>query len=176
VPAANEDPTGIAIAQLCECNLDELRHRWADLYGMAPTPRTSRDLLIRGVAFRIQEEAHGGLGKASRRQVLKLAEVLRDGGTLPASQGQTFRLGTKLIREWKGRVHEVVITGDGYTWDGKRYRSLTQVARLITGTHWSGPRFFGLESQRQAATTFATKRARAGNTPGRRTGVDGSDG
>jgi hypothetical protein len=176
VPATKEDTIGAAIAQLCECDLDELRDRWAGFYGMAPTPRISRDILIRGVAFRIQEEAHNGLGKASRRQVLKLAEVLRDGGTLPASQGQTFRLGTKLIREWKGRVHEVVITADGYTLDGKRYRSLTQVARLITGTHWSGPRFFGLESQRQAAATFATKRARSGTTLGRRTGVDGSDG
>jgi hypothetical protein len=176
VPVANEVTVGATIAQLCECSLDELRDRWGSLYGMVPTPRISRDLLIRGIAYRIQEEAHGGLGKSSRRQVLKLAEVLRDGGTLPASQGQTFRLGTKLIREWKGRVHDVVITADGYTWDGKSYRSLTQVAGLITGTHWSGPRFFGFESQRQAATTFATKRARGGTTPGRRTGVDGSDG
>jgi hypothetical protein len=144
------------IADLAALGTDDLRRRWAELYRVAPASRISRDVLVRGVAFRIQEDAHGGLGKSCRRQLKRLAETLRDEGAIPMTQGQTFKLGTKLIREWKGKVHEVVIAGDGYEWGGKRYRSLSQVARSITGTRWSGPRFFGLATERQAAVSMVT--------------------
>ena len=144
------------IADLAALSTDHLRQRWTELYRVAPAPRISRDLLIRGVAFRIQEEAHRGLGKSHRRQLQRLAETLRDGGAIPAAQGQSFKAGTKLVREWKGKVHEVLIADDGYVWAGKRYRSLSQIARSITGTRWSGPRFFGLESEQQAAASIAT--------------------
>lgn len=130
---------------------DELRQRWAEFFGMAPSPRISRELLIRAVAHRMQEEAHGGLGKACRRQLARLAETLREGGSIPMSQTQSFKPGTKLIREWKGKVHEVVIAGGSYIWAGQHYRSLSQIARAITGTRWSGPRFFGLEAGQGAA-------------------------
>jgi len=144
------------ISDLAALSTDDLRQRWTELYCVAPTPRISRDVLIRGAAYRIQEEAHGGLGKSCRRQLKRLAETLQDEGAIPATQGQTFKLGTKLIREWKGKVHEVVIAGDGYEWAGNRYRSLSQIARSITGTRWSGPRFFGLEAEKQAATSMVT--------------------
>jgi hypothetical protein len=144
------------IADLAALDTDDLRQRWTELYRLAPTLRISRDVLIRGVAFRIQEETHGGLGKSCRRQLKRLAETLRDEGAIPTTQGQTFKLGTKLIREWKGKVHEVVIAGNGYEWGGKRYRSLSQVARSITGTRWSGPRFFGLATEKQAAVSMVT--------------------
>ena len=158
---ANAQAAG-EVSELASLDTDVLRQRWAALYGMAPAPRISRDVLIRGVAYRIQEEAHGGLSKSCRRQLQRLAGALRDGGTIPASQGRSFKLGTKLIREWKGKVHEVVIMGDSYMWAGRHYRSLSQIARSITGTRWSGPRFFGLETEKQAAATLATKRARIG--------------
>ena len=148
------------VNNLAGLDTNVLRQRWFELFGTAPAPRISRDVLIRGVAFRIQEEAHGGLDKSCRRQLYRMAEVLRDGGSIPVSQGQSFKLGTKLIREWKGKVHEVVIAGDGYVWAGKRYRSLSQIARSITGTRWSGPRFFGVETEKQTATTLTAKSAR----------------
>jgi hypothetical protein len=121
--------------------------------GRNPTPH----FLIRGVAYRIQEEAHGGLGKVCRRWLQRLAESLRDGGLMSASQGQWFKPGTKLIREWKGKVHEVVIAGDTFIWAGKHYRSLSQIARAITGTRWSGPRFFGLEAGHGVGQRAASK-------------------
>ena len=130
---------------------DLLRQRWTEFYGMAPSPRISRELLIRGVVHRMQEEAHGELGKACRRQLARLAETLREGGSISISQTQSFKPGTKLIREWKGKVHEVVIAGGTYIWAGQHYRSLSQIARAITGTRWSGPRFFGLEAGQVAA-------------------------
>ena len=130
---------------------DELRQRWAEFYGMAPSPRISRELLIRAVAHRMQEEAHGGLGKPCRRQLARLAVTLGEGGSLEVTQARSFKPGTKLIREWKGKVHEVVIAGGTYIWAGQHYRSLSQIARAITGTRWSGPRFFGLEAGQRAA-------------------------
>lgn len=135
------------IADLTGLDTDTLRQRWTQLYGLAPLPRISRDVLIRGVAFRMQEEAHGGTSKSCRRELQRLAHALRDGGGISASQSHAFKPGTKLIREWQGKVHEVVIAGDTYIWAGKHYRSLSQIARSITGTRWSGPRFFGLEAK-----------------------------
>jgi len=125
---------------------DVLRQRWAGFYGMAPSPRISRELLIRALAHRMQEHAHGGLGKSYQRQLARLAETLREGGSIAVSQTHSFKPGTKLIREWKGKIHEVVIAGGTYIWAGQHYRSLSQIARAITGTRWSGPRFFGLEA------------------------------
>ncbi len=130
---------------------DVLRQRWAEFYGMAPSPRISRELLIRAVAHRMQEEANGALGKACRRQLARLVETLGEGGSIEGTQFRSFKPGTKLIREWKGKVHEVVIAGGTYIWAGQHYRSLSQIARAITGTRWSGPRFFGLEAGQGAA-------------------------
>lgn len=125
---------------------DELRQRWSKFFGMAASPRISRELLIRAVAYRMQEGVHGGLGKSCRRQLMRLGETLGAGGSLEGAQSRSFKPGTKLIREWKGKVHEVVIAGDTYIWAGQHYRSLSQIARAIMGTRWSGPRFFGLEA------------------------------
>ena len=130
---------------------DVLRQRWAEFYGMAPSQRISRELLIRAVAHRMQEEAHGILSKSCRRQLARLAETLVAVGSIEMTQSRSFKPGTKLIREWKGNVHEVVIAGGTYIWAGQHYRSLSQIARAITGTRWSGPRFFGLEAGQGAA-------------------------
>ena len=130
---------------------DELRQRWTELFGVAPSPRISRELLVRAVAHRMQEEAHGSLGKSCRRQLARLAKTLGEGGSIDVPQTRSFKPGTKLIREWQGKVHEVVIAGGTYIWAGQHYRSLSQIARAITGTRWSGPRFFGLEGGQGAA-------------------------
>jgi spermidine synthase len=110
-------------------------------------PRISKTLLIRGIAYRLQEEASTGLSKLTRRRFKQLAKALRDRGTLQ-QQTPALKAGTKFIREWKGRVHEVVVAADSYIYAGKHYRSLSQIARTITGTNWSGPRFFGVEAAR----------------------------
>lgn len=165
-------PNGLLAAELKELgglSTDALRQRWTKLFGMAPSPRISRDVLIRGTAYRIQEQAYGGLGKACRRQMQSLADTLREGGSIPVTQGQSFKPGTKLIREWKGKVHEVVIAGDTYIWTGKHYRSLSQIARAITGTRWSGPRFFGLEAGQGTEQLGASKSITAPAAKGSKT-------
>ena len=125
---------------------EELRERWTKHFGMAPSPRISRELLVRAVAYRLQEEAHDSLSTSCRRQLARLAKTLGEGGSIEGAHTRSFKPGTKLIREWKGKVHEVVIAGGTYIWAGQHYRSLSQIARAITGTRWSGPRFFGLEA------------------------------
>jgi hypothetical protein len=147
-------PNALLAAELKELRglgTDELRQRWTVLFGIPPSPRISRELLIRAVAYRMQEEAGGGLSKSCRRQLARLAVTLGEGGSLEVSPTRSFKPGTKLIREWKGKVHEVVIAGGTYIWAGRHYRSLSQIARAITGTRWSGPRFFGVEAGRGAA-------------------------
>ncbi len=116
------------------------------MFGMEPAARLSRDLLIRGIAFRLQEQAYGGLSKSATRQLVGYAKEIRGSGAVNVTSGVVAKAGTKLIREWKGRIHEVTVLGDTFSWGGKEYGSLSEIARAITGTRWSGPRFFGLET------------------------------
>lgn len=122
----------------------ELRSEWRRLHSMQPPKSLSRDLMLRGITYKIQERAFGGLSKSVRRRL--------SGAALEASQGVTrkaapalVKSGTRLVREWNGQTHTVLVHADGVEWRGKRYRSLSVVAREITGAHWSGPRFFGLD-------------------------------
>jgi len=123
---------------------DELKKRWAELYGTPCPVRISRVLLIRALAYRMQENVYGGLDKTTRRRLDKAAAALAAGKPLtpPAPK---FKPGTRLLREWQGAVHEVMILEKGVQYREKTWPSLSAVAREITGTRWSGPRFFGLK-------------------------------
>ena len=139
-----------AVAELETMSKDELRQRWKANIKAAPPPRASREFLERSLAYRIQEQALGRLPPRVRKQLDRLTrEFERDPGFAPAPT-QTVKPGTRLVREWKGEVHEIEILEKGYSWQGVRYGSLSKVAREITGTRWSGPAFFGLKKpQRQ---------------------------
>lgn len=126
--------------------MTELRAQWRQFCGTEP-PRLSRDLLIRALAYRLQERAQGGLSRASIRRLAELAREAQD-GTEPPHSTSPLRPGATLVREWRGRTHLVTVTQTGFEYAGSRYGSLTQIARLITGAHWSGPRFFGLRRHR----------------------------
>src|SRR3954470_9595274 len=107
--------------------------------------RLSRDLLVRALAYRVQERAMGGLSRASLKRLRELADNSEVLGS-PPDQAASLRPGAKLVREWHGRTHVVLVTDTGFHYAGSSYKSLTQIAKLITGAHWSGPRFFGLTS------------------------------
>jgi hypothetical protein len=126
-------------------SLDELRHEWRRLYRSEP-PRISRDLLIRGSGYRLQEIQHGGLGKTTRRKLKTLAKMFRATGRVAPDPGLSLKPGARLVREWHGRTHTVTVTEEGFEYAGMSYPSLTKVAKRITGAHWSGPRFFGLKA------------------------------
>jgi hypothetical protein len=92
------------------------------------------------LAFRIQELAHGGLKPETKAKLREVTGYLNPEGQ---KARQSFRAGTRSVREWKGKVHEVLITSDGFEYQGETYKSLSPIACRITGTHWSGPAFFG---------------------------------
>jgi len=124
-------------------SLDELRREWRRLYHRDP-PKVSRDLLIRGIGYRLQEIQHGGLGKSTLRKLKTLAKMFRIEGRVAPDPGLRLKPGVRLVREWHGRTHTVTVREDGFEYAGMTYPSLTKIAHKITGTHWSGPRFFGL--------------------------------
>ena len=134
------------LAALSDLTAEQLRGEWRRAY-RSQSPRLSRDLLVRMVAYRIQELACGALSKASQRQLLAATKELESNGYVVPDAGTRLKPGTKLIREWHGRTHTVTVAEDGFEYAGKAYTSLTKIAQAITGAHWSGPRFFGLGHQ-----------------------------
>ncbi len=126
-------------------SLDEPRREWRRLYRSEP-PRISRDLLMRGIGYRLQEIQHGGLGKTTRRKLKTLAKMFRATGRVAPDPGLSLKPGARLVREWHGRTHTVTVAEDGFEYAGTTYPSLTKIAKKITGAHWSGPRFFGLKA------------------------------
>ncbi len=114
----------------------------------------ARDLLVLGVAWKIQEQAYGGLGAATKRRLTDLAKTMEQDGDLARSRVARLKPGAKLIREWRGETHTVAVLEDGFEWQGKRRRSLSVIAKLITGAHWSGPRFFGLNGKAEAGVAI----------------------
>ncbi len=131
------------LARLETLDLSAMRQEWRRLYRAEP-PRLSRDLMTRALGYRIQEIAFGGLSKATLRRLASLAAEFESDGRIATPAQPRIKPGARLVREWHGRTHAVVVTEDGFEFEGKLHRSLTSIAREITGAAWSGPRFFGL--------------------------------
>ena len=122
----------------------ELRVEWRRLYRALPPKRIARELLLLGVAWKVQEQALGGLGAAMKRILAGLTATLERDGDVKRNRVVQLKPGAKLLREWHGKTHTVLVLDEGFEWRGKRWRSLTTIAKAISGAHWSGPRFFGL--------------------------------
>jgi hypothetical protein len=137
------------IDELQEATSDNLKQRWRALYGTQAPRRISRDLLVRALAYRIQEKALGGLKPSTRRLLAKVATDASARRPIQVAPEFSLKPGTVLLREWHGRQHQVIVRANGIVFNGKRYKSLSQVAYRITGTKWSGPLFFGLKTNRQ---------------------------
>jgi len=132
------------LAALSTCPYDDLRAEWRRLYRNNPPKKIRRDLLELGAAWKLQERALGGVSPVLKRRLAGLAESLTINGDLAKARIVSLRPGARLVREWHGDVHEIVVLEKGFQWRGERWRSLTAIAHAITGAHWSGPRFFGL--------------------------------
>ena len=136
-----------ALVRLSEVTIFELRGEWRRLHRMPPPMRLSRDLLIRGIIYKLQERAYGGLSMATARKLERASADPLGRGAAKPTPSVSLRPGTRLVREWRGVTHTALIHADGIEWRGQRYRSLSVVARKITGARWSSPRFFGLRRQ-----------------------------
>ncbi len=134
------------IADLSKAGIADLRERWKTLFGKEPLGHIGRSLMIRTIAYRLQEMAFGGL-KPSTQRVLDRIGVSRSEAALEPTPKRRASAGTVLIRQWQGVSHRVTVLDHDVVYRGRRYKSLSEVARTITGTHWSGPLFFGLRSR-----------------------------
>jgi hypothetical protein len=139
-----------ALVELETLSKENLWERYRQHYEQLPPPRLRRELALRAVAHRIQEEARGGPDPALRRRLARPAEELRRTGRIAVGARPPVKPGTRLLREWNGGTHCVTVTHDGFEYRGARYRSLSKIARTITGTRWSGPAFFGLKGRERS--------------------------
>ena len=151
-PTPSEDPerhapssdTGRAIADLETAPRTVLADRWRTLYRLDPPKGVGRRFLIGAIAHALQMKDAGRSTRGVRRRLERLVEARSSAATTRTTASQQLRPGARLIREWNGLTHTVEVVEDGYVWNGDRHRSLSAIARAITGTRWSGPRFFGL--------------------------------
>ena len=129
------------LARIASLTIDQLRGEWRERIGLDPPPALTKDLIARVLSHRLQEKVVGGLPPRIRKAMTALAE----GDSLPL---QRIKVGSVLVREHEGKLHEAYVVPDGFSWQGKIYASLSTIACKITGTKWNGPRFFGLRDKR----------------------------
>jgi hypothetical protein len=116
----------VAIAGLSKARIEELRERWKELYGKAPSGQIGRSFLIRAIAYRLQEQAFGGLKPATERLLFRIAEETAAGSLPKKPQRREAQTGTILVREWQGKAHRVTVLDEGVAFNGERYRSLSR--------------------------------------------------
>ena len=132
------------LAALAAMSPAEVQANWIRTFRTTP-PAVGHRLLALAIAHRWQEQALGGLSSRHKRELARLGERFAKTGEIDADAGSMLKVGTRLVREWHGQVHQVLICERGYEYRDRSYGSLSQIAREITGTSWSGPRFFGLK-------------------------------
>jgi hypothetical protein len=138
------------VASLPALDAVALRQRWKALFGADPSPRVGRSLMVSAISCRIQERALGGLKPATQRLLDRIVEG-RSEVALERIPKRRTSAGTVLIREWRGVSHRVIVLDNDVVYRKRRYKSLSEVARAITGTRWSGPLFFGLTGRAKEA-------------------------
>ena len=149
--ALNVDIEGLGLRSRAE-----LRALWTQVLAEKPPPCLGRDVLALGIAHAMQERRYGGLTKAVSKELDRLlAQALGETASDPPPRPTSPlpRTGTVLVREWQGTTHHVTIVNDGFLWNGHTHRSLSGIARAITGTKWSGPRFFGMREVNKTLET-----------------------
>jgi len=132
---------------LAKLNKPELCGLWQQLFKREPPLKMRKQLIRRVIAYRLQEQEFGGLNGTQLRRLRQLASALEANPNATVSSRPPIKPGTRLVREWKQQVHTVEVDAEGYQYKGARYESLSEIARLITGTRWSGPLFFGLKAK-----------------------------
>jgi hypothetical protein len=155
---SERDPQKLAsqLDRLHKLNPEELCEQWQNMFGADPPPKLRSSLLVQGIAYRLQEKALGGaqacdfaVARANRRRCAAHRQVSI------APEKISVSAGTVMIREWHGKKHQVTVLKDGFLYRAKRFHSLSQIARTITGSRWSGPLFFGLKSSRKEQSSEA---------------------
>jgi hypothetical protein len=141
------------LSRLSSLETSDLRNFWLELFGERPHPKLRRELLIPILSYRLQEKVLGGLRPSTARRLRTIVDELASGKKRIRNNYPGPRAGTRMVRQWRSKLHEVITLESGFMYDGQKYRSLSEIARAITGTRWSGPAFFGFKkrSSREAA-------------------------
>ena len=138
---------GLTVDQLDPARI---REQWVEVTRTPPPRYVSRTLLMRMLADRIQAAKYGGISAELKRRLLKIASAINKGEPVPDLPARKLKPGTVLVRDWQGARHQVMVLDAGFAFDGQAFGSLSEIARRITGTRWSGPAFFGLNARRRA--------------------------
>lgn len=143
-----EFPADVAaqLKALQAMSASQLRGLWQTTFGEPHPVSVHQGFLLRALAYHFQEKAYGGLSASLRRRLLAYAQEVKLKGHIASLARAKIKPGTRLVREWRGDTHVVTAHEAEFEYGGKRYRSLSEIARAITGTRWSGPAFFGLKS------------------------------
>jgi hypothetical protein len=136
------------LVKLPQLDKTELSKLWRKFFHRDPPDAMRKDLMVRVIGHRLQEEAFGGLSAASVRRLRELFKTFEANPEANLSSRPPIKPGTRLVRQWQQQVHVVDVEERGYAYKGVLYESLSEVARLITGTRWSGPLFFGLKERK----------------------------
>ena len=132
------------LSELEALERSDLQALWQRLFKQPAPPKMHKQVMMALLAYRLQERHEGGLSNAALVQLRRARDAVRDGGRYKPSKAQAYKPGTRIIRRWGREVHEVTVLERGYDYRGQVYRSLSQIAREITGVRWNGPAFFGL--------------------------------
>jgi hypothetical protein len=146
------------VADIAAMNVEQLRARWRETHGECPPRGLSKDLIARALSYQIQEAVLGGLSP----EALRTLRVTASG----AEPQRKIKIGSVLVREFGGVLHELVVVPGGFLWQGRTYDSLSTIAKEITGTKWNGPRFFGLRDRRETLAELNAAPAEIGKVDG----------
>jgi hypothetical protein len=152
------DRLAIQLESLPSMSKAALSALWRRLFQSPPPNRLRRQLIVRILSYKIQEQAFRGLSSGAGQRLRLMARALEKDPAAEISTAPAFKPGTRLIRQWRDQTHVVTVKERGYEYQGSHYQSLSEVARLITGTRWSGPLFFGLKSS--PSKTLASPRSK----------------
>jgi DUF2924 family protein len=152
----------IEIARLSDLDLAELKRRWLKFYACPVPNYFRREHIIRAIAYKMQTEAYGDLKPSTRRILRNIVDAVRAGNEEGIGIVPRIKPGTKLVRTWQDKTYIVMALDEGFEWQGTRYRSLSEVARAITGTRWNGLVFFGVKA-RPASNKNALKHRKSAN-------------
>jgi Protein of unknown function (DUF2924) len=120
---------------------------WSENFNQTPPQTLRKELMVPILAYRMQEREFGGLSHCARHRLQEITSSLKKGKQPTKALEAGPELGTRLVRSWRGELHEVLVTGESYEYRGQQYSSLSKIANEITGAHWSGPAFFGIKSK-----------------------------
>ncbi len=157
--AKSTDPTVDAeLDGLTKAPVVDLRKRYRELFRTDPPKAFSPDLLRRSVAHRLQENAYGGLTPPTQRLLDRFVKTTRSKPSTNLEIPRRIKPGSILVREWNGASYRVTVLADGFSYQGKHFDNLSEIATLITGTRWNGPRFFGLRKKAASVSSPVGKK------------------